>query len=91
MHIDVFIKRFVELQILSPGAHVAHSSLSRFFHYIPKLAGDNQIPFARHNQRFNAKQFAANLCPGKSRNKANLVPIFHLSVFMAGGPQIFLD
>ena len=67
---EVFL---VDFQFLRSRLGVGICGLRRLAHDFAKLAGQNQVAFALHPQRFDKKHVAADGGPGQSGGDADLI------------------
>ena len=73
VHVGPLVEVLLDAEFLGLRAHVAHRRLRRLLHHVAELAGERQVPLARHQRRFRDQDLAADLGPRQPGRDADLV------------------
>ena len=57
----------------------------------PSLPVKLCLPFSRHDRRLNRQQFAADFCPGESRDLTDPVSFFYPPVAVPTNAKVFVE
>ena len=88
MDVHLIEIEFGETVVFGVGAGVGEGCLSGLLHHIPQLPGQDQSPFAGHDDDLDLHQITAGLGPGQTGGNANLIFGFDLILQETLWPQV---
>ena len=93
MHVDVALveHRRLDADGRGPRADIGGSSRDRLLHHVAQVAGHRHLALARHHQRFDRQDLAADFRPCKAGDDTDLVLALGLAIAILRHAEILLD